>query len=78
MIFKHSGKNIKCEIIPLEAIKNESFIPKNISEYAENAFIRLFFYYNRWGLTGNKNILRFLLGREPTSVEDYVIRSLKT
>jgi hypothetical protein len=57
-------------------IKNESFQLKNMSEYEEDAMARLVFYYNRWGLTGNKNILRCMLGREPMSVEDYIVRSL--
>jgi len=50
---------------------------KDGNEYREDAYARLCFYYNRWGLTGNNNILRFLLGREPTTVEDYVVKSLK-
>jgi hypothetical protein len=47
-----------------------------MSEYEEDAMARLIFYYIRWGLTGNKNILRCMLGREPMSVEDYIVRSL--
>jgi len=77
LISKHSGKDIKCEVLPWEVAKEKNPIFKNISEYREDGYARLFFYYNRWGLTGNKNILRFVLGREPNSVEDYVIRSLK-
>ncbi len=78
LISKHSGKNIKCETLQWEMAKEKMPMLQNISEYEEDAFARLFFYYNRWGLTGNKNILRFILGREPNSVEDYVVRSLKT
>jgi len=77
LISKYSGKNIKCEILQWEVAKETNPVFKNFSEYKDDAFARLAFYYNRWGLTGNKNILRFMLGREPTSVEDYVIRSLK-
>ena len=33
---------------------------------------RLVLYYNRRGLKGSPNVLRWLLGREPTSVEQYV------
>jgi uncharacterized protein YbjT (DUF2867 family) len=70
LIAKHSGQNIKCELFQAE-------VAEDMSEYEEDAFARLVFYYNRWGLTGNNNILRFMLRREPTSVEDYVVRSLK-
>jgi hypothetical protein len=77
LISMHSGKNIKCELFQSEAAQHANFMPKGMSEYEKDAFTRLVFYYNRWGLTGNKNILRFMLEREPTSVEDYVVRSLK-
>ena len=62
------------------SIQNKDKFPmlKGANEYTEDGFARLFFYYNRWGLTGNNNILRFLLQREPTSVEDYVIKSLES
>lgn len=33
---------------------------------------RLILYYNRRGLQGNPNVLRWLLGREPTTVEEWV------
>ncbi|KAJ5808445.1 hypothetical protein N7474_009714 [Penicillium riverlandense] len=33
---------------------------------------RLVLFYNRRGLRGNPNVLRWLLGREPTSVEEWV------
>jgi uncharacterized protein YbjT (DUF2867 family) len=77
LISKHSGKEVKCEQMPLEVAQKIGFMFKGRSEYEEDSFARLVFYYNRWGSTGSKNILRFLLGREPTSVEDYVVRCLK-
>jgi hypothetical protein len=76
-ISKHSGKDIKCELIQFEKNKDKIPMLKGAGEYTEDALARRVFYYNRWGLTGNNNILRFLLGREPTSVEDYVVKSLK-
>jgi uncharacterized protein YbjT (DUF2867 family) len=33
---------------------------------------RLILFYNRYGLNGNPNVMRWLLGRGPTSVEQYV------
>lgn len=33
---------------------------------------RLVLFYNRRGLKGNPNVLRWLLGREPTSIEEWV------
>ena len=77
LISKHSGKDVKCEVVQLESVQDKIPILKDKSEYKQDAFARIMFYYNRWGLTGNKNILRFLLGREPSSLEDYIVRSLK-
>src|SRR5687767_14858453 len=36
-----------------------------LSEYARETLVRMFEYYDRWGLTGNPNVLRWLLKREP-------------
>ncbi|GKT40297.1 uncharacterized protein ColSpa_00478 [Colletotrichum spaethianum] len=33
---------------------------------------RLILFYNRYGLVGNPNVLKLLLGHEPTSVEEWV------
>lgn len=38
---------------------------------------RLVLFYNRRGLKGSPNVLRWLLGREPTTVEDWVDGELK-
>jgi len=38
---------------------------------------RLILFYNRRGLKGSPNVLRWLLGREPTTVEQYVQLELK-
>jgi hypothetical protein len=39
---------------------------------------RLVLYYNRRGIKGNPNVMRWLLGREPTSVEQYVRSFIST
>ncbi|KAI0154892.1 putative nucleoside-diphosphate-sugar epimerase [Xylariaceae sp. FL1272] len=38
---------------------------------------RLLMFYQHRGLTGSPNVMRWLLGREPTSVEDYVKREIE-
>ncbi|KXT04836.1 hypothetical protein AC579_8295 [Pseudocercospora musae] len=37
---------------------------------------RLIMYYNRRGLRGNPNVLRLLLGREPTTIDEWVQKQL--
>jgi hypothetical protein len=39
---------------------------------------RLFDHYGRYGITGNPNVLGWLLGRAPTGFDQYVRRSLAT
>jgi uncharacterized protein YbjT (DUF2867 family) len=46
-------------------------------EYATENLIRMFEYYDRWGLVGNPNVLRWVLKREPTSLESFVERIWK-
>jgi uncharacterized protein YbjT (DUF2867 family) len=42
------------------------------SEYTMENLVRMFEYYDQWGLAGNPNVLRWLLKREPTSLETFV------
>jgi uncharacterized protein YbjT (DUF2867 family) len=44
------------------------------SRYAVENLIRMFQYYDRWGLVGNPRVLSWLLEREPTTLEAFVGR----
>jgi NAD(P)H dehydrogenase (quinone) len=43
-------------------------------KYVLENLIRMFEYYDRWGLVGNPNVLTWLLKHEPTSMEAFVQR----
>ena len=45
-----------------------------MTEYAMENLVRMFEYYDQWGLVGNPNLLRWILKREPTSLELFVDR----
>jgi len=45
-----------------------------LSEYAFENLVGMFEYYDQWGLTGNPNVLKYFLKREPTSFELFVDR----
>ena len=47
------------------------------SQYAVENLIRMFDYYDQWGLAGNPNVLRWLLRREPASIESFLERTLR-
>ena len=43
-------------------------------EYVTENLVRMFEYYDQWGLAGNPNVLSWLLKREPTSLEMFIQR----
>lgn len=46
-------------------------------KYAIENLVKMFGYYNQWGLAGNPNVLRWILKREPMSIESFVQRISK-
>ncbi len=48
-----------------------------VNEYALENLVKMFEYYDKWGLRGNPNVLRWLLGRDPVSLENFIQRSMK-
>ncbi len=50
--------------------------PTEEDDWRRDAMVRLFDHYGRYGITGNPNVLGWLLGRPPTTFEEYVQRSL--
>jgi uncharacterized protein YbjT (DUF2867 family) len=55
-----------------EEIRDWRLRAKRMSEYAVESLVRMFAYYDRWGLVGNPNVLKWLLKREPTSWEEFI------
>ncbi len=49
-----------------------------LSSYAIHSLKRMFAYYEAYGLWGNPNVLRWLLGREPTTLRAFVRRLAET
>jgi uncharacterized protein YbjT (DUF2867 family) len=47
------------------------------SENAIERLVGMFEYYDQWGLTGNPNVLRWLLKREPVSLEAFFERMVQ-
>lgn len=48
-----------------------------LTEYALENLVRMFEYYDEWGLAGNPNVLKWILRREPNSLESFVERTAK-
>ncbi|HSL28002.1 MAG TPA: NmrA family NAD(P)-binding protein [Anaerolineales bacterium] len=49
----------------------------HLGEYARGHLVRMFEYYDRWGLAGNPNVLGWLLKRKPGSLEDFIRRTVR-
>lgn len=50
---------------------------RGMSEYAIEILVRMFEYYDQWGLVANPNVLSWLLNREPASFEAFIERTIK-
>ena len=64
-----ADRDIKAEQVPAEAVLARM---SDAPQYTRDGVRRLFAHYDVYGLTGNPNVLRWLLDREPTSFRDYV------
>lgn len=49
---------------------------KGMNEHAVENLVKMFEYYGKWGLLGNPNTLRWILRREPTSLEMFIKKTL--
>jgi uncharacterized protein YbjT (DUF2867 family) len=52
-------------------------VQSKTGEYAAESLIKMFNYYDKWGLVGNPNVLTWLLDREPTSLAAFIERTSK-
>lgn len=59
-----------------EEISDWRLRAKGMSEFAIENLVKMFEYYDQWGLSGNLSVLRWLLKREPTSLETFAGRSV--
>lgn len=48
-----------------------------MSAYAIENLVKMFEYYDRWGLVGNPNVLSWILKREPASLEIFIKRIVR-
>lgn len=48
-----------------------------MSDFVAETLIEMFEYYDRWGMAGSPNVLTWLLGRQPTTLEQFAARTAK-
>lgn len=67
------GRPVRTETESIEAWEARAR-DAGLGETSRTALIRMFDYYREFGLIGNPNVLRWLLGREPTPLIEFARR----
>ena len=70
------GRPVRAEAEPLEVWAARARTA-GLGDYQLATLIRTFQYYERYGLIGNPNMLRWLLGREPTALVEFARRAAR-
>ncbi len=73
MLSEVLGRPVRAEAEPVEEWDSR-MRAAGMGDYPRAALKRMFDYYRRYGLAGNPNVLRCLLGREPSTVPDFARR----
>jgi NAD(P)H dehydrogenase (quinone) len=73
LLGKRLDKKVEGRVIELEEWEQGARLI-SMSDYAVETLIGMFKYYDNYGLRGNSNVLRWLLGREPTSLTLFLTR----
>jgi uncharacterized protein YbjT (DUF2867 family) len=60
-----------------EEIEDWKLRTTGMNEYARENLVKMFEYYDQWGLAGNPNVSRWLLNREPASFEAFIERAIR-
>ncbi len=63
---------------PVEAVEidrevwQRNMLAGGMPEYAVETLLKMFLYYEKYGMRGNPNVLRMLLGRNPTTFDEFL------
>ena len=75
VIGKCLGKPVQAVQLPLDQWESQAR-SGGMGEYALTTLLNMFRYYDRFGFTGNPNVLSMLLGRPPTTFEGFLNRAI--
>ena len=77
VIGHHLDRTVRAEATSLDDWERTARAA-GLSDYALATLKAMFQYYERFGLGGNPNVLRWLLRREPTSLSEFIHRTVQT
>ncbi len=75
LLGKLLGKDIRAEQVSLEDWQ-EQVSRSGLGSYQVSTLVKMFLHYQNHGLSGNPRMLHWLLGRQPTSLEDCLQREI--
>jgi NAD(P)H dehydrogenase (quinone) len=73
---RHLGRPVRAERMSLETWRQQAHAAE-LGRYRIETLTKMFQYYDRYGFWGNPRVLTWLLGRPPTSFEDFVKRTMQ-
>ncbi|MGG5317227.1 SDR family oxidoreductase [Enterococcus sp. AZ072] len=71
-----TGRSADCQQVPVETIVNY-FSTAKYDSYFVKTFQELAKTYSDYGIAGNANVLSWLLGRQPTTFDEYIQREIE-
>lgn len=74
VLSRELGRAVRVTAVPRE-VWREGAGAAGLGQYQVDTLIKMFEYYERYGLEGNPTALGWLLDRAPTSLDDFVRRS---
>lgn len=75
LVSERTGKVVRAQTIERgewEAGARSGGLP----DYAVDTLLKMFAYYEKFGFHANSNVLAWLLGRQPTSIESFIDRQI--
>lgn len=69
------GRTVRVEVIDREQWRRQAQ-GAGLGDYAIDALLRMFHYYEAYGFAGSTRVLSWLLGREPASLAAFISRSM--
>jgi uncharacterized protein YbjT (DUF2867 family) len=68
---------VRAEEVPLEEWRSQAQLA-GLSDYAVDTLYQMFLYYDSFNFMGNQKALEMILGRAPSTFEDFLTRELNS
>lgn len=76
ILARQLGRPVIAEQQPIDAWEQRARA-SGMGDYQVNTLVKMFRYYEKYGLSGNSHVLTWLLNRPATSLNDFVARTIE-